>query len=83
MHLLAVDPGHHRRGVGTALVQRFEEDMHDDGVRVVEVKTQGPSRQDENYALTLAFYLAIGYQPLEELHGYWPENPCLILVKPL
>jgi ribosomal protein S18 acetylase RimI-like enzyme len=81
MHLLAVDPEHHRTGVGRALVERFERDMRDDGVHLLEVKTQGPSRLDEHYAATLAFYLAMGYEPLEELHGYWPENPCLILVK--
>ncbi|MFN8149405.1 MAG: hypothetical protein U0R76_18285 [Candidatus Nanopelagicales bacterium] len=54
-----------------------------DGVRLLEVKTQGPSRPDEHYAATLAFYRALGYEPLEELLDYWPGNPCLILVKPL
>ena len=83
MHLLAVDPRYHRRGIGAALARRFETDMRHDGVRLLEVKTQGPSRPDENYAHTLAFYVAQGYEPIEELHGYWAENPCLILVKAL
>lgn len=83
MHLLAVDPGHHRRGIGRALVEVFEQDMARDGVRLLEVKTQGPSRPDEDYAATLAFYRAMGYEPLEEILDYWPDNPCLILVKPL
>ena len=83
MHLLAVDPEHHRCGIGSALARRFEADMRADGVRLLEVKTQGPSASDEDYANTRAFYLAMGYQPLEELHGYWAEDPCLIMVKPI
>ena len=57
--------------------------MRADGVRLLEVKTQGPSRPDEHYARTLQFYLALGYEPLEELLDHWPGNPCLILVKVL
>ena len=83
IHLLAVDPAHHRKGIGRTLTERFEADMRADGFRLLEVKTQGPSLPDPDYAATLAFYRAMGYLPLEELHGYWPENPCLILVKPL
>jgi ribosomal protein S18 acetylase RimI-like enzyme len=82
MHLLAVDPERHREGIGTALVRSYEDDMRHDGVILLQVKTMGPSEPDEYYARTTAFYLAMGYLPLEELHGYWPEdNPCLILVK--
>ncbi len=83
IHLLAVEPGLHRRGIGRALVDAFEEDMRADGVRLLEVKTQGPSRPDEHYAATLAFYVALGYEPLEEILDYWPGNPCLVLVKVL
>ena len=83
MHVLAVDPGHHRCGIGTALARRFEADMRADGARLLEVKTLGLSSPDESFAKTLAFYRAIGYLPLEELQNYWPEDPCLVLVKPL
>lgn len=53
------------------------------GVKLLQVKTLGPSQPDEAYGRTLLFYRAMGYIPLEELHGLWSENPCLILVKPL
>jgi ribosomal protein S18 acetylase RimI-like enzyme len=83
IHLLAVSPDHHRRGIGRALVAAFETDMTAAGVRLLQVKTLGPSQPDEAYSRTLRFYLAMGYIPLEELKGLWVENPCLILVKPL
>ena len=85
MHLLAVDPRHHRRGVGSALARRFEDDMRADGARLLEVKTLGLSSPDESYAKTLAFYRAIGYLPLEEFQvgSIWPEDPSLVLVKSL
>ena len=36
------------------------------------------------YAQTRAFYLAMGFRPLEELRKLWDEaNPCLIMVKRL
>lgn len=83
IHLMAVTPELHRRGIGRELVACFERDMADAGARLLQVKTQGPSRPDAGYAKTLEFYLAMGYIPLEEIVGLWAENPCLILVKPL
>ena len=81
IHLLVVDPGHHRQGIGAALVRQVEADVALEGFEVLEVKTQGPSEPDENYAATLKFYEAVGFIPLEEIHGLWPNLPCLILVK--
>lgn len=83
IHLMAVDPSHHRRGVGRALVDRLEEAMRADGVRLLSVKTLGPSRPDPNYDRTRLFYSACGFLPVEEFHDLWPENPCLLMVKSL
>jgi hypothetical protein len=49
----------------------------------LQVKTLGPSRPDPGYEATRRFYEASGFRPLEELHGLWPGNPCLLLVKRL
>lgn len=81
--LLLVDPAWHRRGVGRALVAAAEEDLIAEGMALLEVKTLGPSSDHEGYAGTRAFYQALGFLPVEELHGVWPHDPCLILVKPL
>jgi GNAT superfamily N-acetyltransferase len=83
IHLMAVAPALHRRGVGHALLAAAEHDLRADGVTVLQVKTQGPSQPDEDYRRTRAFYLAEGFVPLEEIVGLWAENPCLIMVKPL
>ncbi len=83
VHLMAVDPGVHRRGVGHALLTAVEADLRADGVQLLQVKTQGPSRPDDDYRRTLLFYRAEGFVPLEEIIGLWAENPCLILVKTL
>jgi GNAT superfamily N-acetyltransferase len=83
IHLLAVQPDRHRRGAGRALVQALERDLVADGVRLLEVKTLGPSYPDEGYRRTRKFYAGLGFEPLEEITGLWPGNPCLIMVKVL
>ena len=47
------------------------------------VKTLGPSDHDEGYERTRRFYGACGFVPLEEIHGLWEHNPCLLMVKRL
>lgn len=81
--LMAVDPAWHRRGAGRALVAALEADLAADGAEFLQVKTQGPARPDPGYEKTRQFYASVGFQPLEEIHGLWAENPCLIMVKSL
>jgi ribosomal protein S18 acetylase RimI-like enzyme len=83
IYLIAVRPEWHDRGVGRALVAAFEADAVARGFRLAHVKTLGPSHPDLNYARTRGFYEALGYLPMEELHDLWPDNPALIMVKPL
>jgi GNAT superfamily N-acetyltransferase len=84
VHLMAVDATRHRRGIGTALLERAEHELRADRVRYLQVKTLGPSRPDDDYEKTRRFYEARGFVALEELFDVWPEdNPMLILVKAL
>jgi ribosomal protein S18 acetylase RimI-like enzyme len=84
IELLAVTPARHREGIGRALVAAVEDDACARGVRLLHVKTFGPSGDSEPYARTRAFYESVGFVPLEERTDIWgPGNPCLILVKPL
>jgi coenzyme F420-0:L-glutamate ligase/coenzyme F420-1:gamma-L-glutamate ligase len=82
LYVMGVRREQHRRGTGRALVNAAESWCRSRGIRYLHVKTLGPSRPDTGYDATRAFYEAVGFVALEELHGYWDgENPTLILVK--
>jgi ribosomal protein S18 acetylase RimI-like enzyme len=84
IELLAVQRRLHRQGIGQQLVRAVAHDLRESGVRLLEVKTRGPSGTSDAYARTRAFYEAMGFLPLEERTDIWgPENPCLISVQPL
>ncbi len=73
-----------RMGIGKALVGNAEAHARRQGVEYLQVKTLGPSRPDESYARTRAFYQAMGFRPLEEFERIWNEqNPCLVMIKRL
>ncbi len=83
IHCIAVRAEHRGRGLGRALVAHAESRARSRGVRFLQVKTMGPSKPNEAYRQTTAFYRAVGFTPLEELKGFWDGLPCLILVKAL
>jgi ribosomal protein S18 acetylase RimI-like enzyme len=75
----------HRRGVGTALVERAVADLAAAGVRVVEVKTLDASAGYEPYVATRAFWAARGFvqiDVIDPLPGWDPGNPSAILARP-
>lgn len=83
VHLLAVRRKHHRAGIGRTLLQRVEDDLRAQGVRLLSVKTFGPSASDPDFDRTRAFYTACGFHPVEEFPDLWVDNPCLLMVKAL
>ena len=84
IELLAVRRDLHRAGIGRRLLDHVEAALRAEGIRVLQVKTFGPSGDSEEYRRTRAFYEVRGYLPLEERIDIWgPANPCLIYVKPL
>ncbi len=84
LHVMGVLAEWHRRGIGGALVARVAAYARAEGFALLHVKTLAASDPDPGYAATRAFYLALGFRPLEVLPAVWgPENPCLLLVKPL
>ena len=83
IYLMAVEPSLHRQGIGRALAGALEAELIADGVQLLQVKTLGPSYPDAGYDKTRQFYARMGFRPLEEIHGLWPGNPCLIMVKAL
>jgi len=83
IYLMAVEPALHRQGIGSTLIEAAESDLIADGVEMLQVKTLGPSQPDASYDRTRKFYSHMGFRPLEEIHGLWPGNPCLVMVKAL
>ena len=84
VHLLAVRPHAHRRGVGKALIAQACAAAREFGKPYLTVKTQGPSAGYDSYDRTRRFYEAVGFKGLEEFIEIWgPENPCLIMIMPV
>lgn len=66
IEVLAVRRDLHRGGIGQRLVASVEQELVAAGVRLLQVKTFGPSGSSDEYARTRAFYEALGFVPLEE-----------------
>jgi GNAT superfamily N-acetyltransferase len=82
VYVMAVRPELHRHGIGRALLEHAERMLATDGVEFLQVKTLGPSKPDDGYDKTRAFYLAYGFRPLEEFPDLWDtENPALQMIK--
>ena len=80
--VMGISPEKHRRGTGRQLVEAAEQYCRERGKQMLLVKTLDFSDSDINYARTRAFYLAMGFIPLQALAGYWDEdNPCLLFGK--
>ncbi len=82
LYVMGVLPEAHHQGIGSRLVAAAEDFLRKQGVEYFQVKTLGPSHPDPGYARTRAFYMAVGFCPIEEFPLLWDENnPCLIMVK--
>jgi GNAT superfamily N-acetyltransferase len=81
---MAVRADRHRTGIGTAILDALVGRLAAQGVRRLLVKTlserAGPYPP---YDRTRRFYLAMGFERVAELDIWGPENPALLLAKPL
>ncbi len=84
VYVMGVRPEAHRHGLGRSLLVCAQMWLQEQGVEYLQVKTLGPSHSDSGYTHTRAFYLAMGFRPLEEFRQIWDEqNPCLVMIKRL
>ncbi len=84
LHVMGVLPDWQRRGAGRSLVEHAASYARAEGFSLLHVKTLAPSHPDSGYAATRAFYAAAGFLPLEVIPEVWgPDDPCLLLVRPL
>ena len=81
---MAVRADRHRTGIGTEIVDALVARLTLQGVRRLLVKTlsdrDGPYPP---YDRTRRFYLAMGFDRVAELDVWGPDNPALLLAKPL
>lgn len=80
--VVGVKPELRRSGIGSRLIDAVEANV-DAAIRLLHVKTLAPSDPDPNYAATRAFWLAKGFIPMDAHELWGPENPCLVMVKPI
>ena len=81
---MAVDPARHQQGLGRLLVEAVVALAQAEGGHMLVVKTLSATDPSPEYAATRAFYARMGFLPIAEVPEHWgPENPCLILARPL
>lgn len=80
--VMGVKQDYHHQGIGRMLIGCCERYCAEHGMEFLTVKTLDESRESVGYARTRAFYLAMGFRPLEVFPLLWDEaNPCLFMVK--
>jgi len=72
-----------RSGAGRHLIEILIGHLVADGVRDLCVKTLSERDPYAPYAETRAFYRAMGFQPIQELDIWGPENPAVLMVREL
>ena len=84
IHCMGLLPQYHRKGIGKLLIKELENNLKNDGFKILQVKTISEESDCKFYAKTREFYKSVGFIPLEVFPKLWDEsNPCLQLVKQL
>jgi GNAT superfamily N-acetyltransferase/predicted enzyme related to lactoylglutathione lyase len=84
IHVMGVIESSHHKGIGRALVREAELDLIQQKFKYLSVKTLSETHPDLHYAKTRIFYLAIGFNPVQEFKTLWGEhNSCLLMIKDL
>ncbi|MCG2725007.1 MAG: GNAT family N-acetyltransferase [Elusimicrobia bacterium] len=84
IYVMGVLKNFHKQGIGKQLVLAAEKYLFEKQVRFFTVKTLSQSRDSAVYERTRKFYLAMGFQPIEEFKNLWgSDNPCLYMIKVL
>jgi GNAT superfamily N-acetyltransferase len=80
---MAVRADARRTGVGRLLLEQLMDLLRADGVARLDVKTLSARDPYPPYGETRAFYRANGFTEIAELDIWGPENPAVLLSRPL
>jgi N-acetylglutamate synthase-like GNAT family acetyltransferase len=81
---LAVHAARRRSGLGHRLIAHVRDAAKAGGFSSVCLLTLGPSASSPFYAQTVAFYQAVGFWRIKELHlSEWNGAPALLMAAPL
>ncbi len=81
--VLAVRQGHHRMGLGRALMHTALAAARGQSCTRALVQTLSPRSPDPGYRATRAFYTAMGFRPLVEFNRTDPLNPMMWMERAL
>lgn len=80
---MAVHADTRRRGIGRLLMDALVDRLRAAGVDRLDVKTLSSRDPYPPYAETRAFYRSAGFDEIEELDVWGPENPAVLLSRSL
>lgn len=78
---MAVRANARRNGLGRALLGALVDQLRAEGIGELRVKTLSSRDPYPPYAETRAFYRANGFEAIEELDIWGPENPAVLLAR--
>lgn len=78
---MAVKKPHHRKKIGTKLLNAAENYCLQHGYSTLTVETLSPKQHDVNYLSTFLFYEKSGFKPLFELYSHGPDHLMVYLQK--
>lgn len=80
---LGVKRKHHRTGTGRALIDVSIDRAVEMGCRNIVLETLSPEHPDPGYAMTRAFYLALGFRPLVAAARGSGGHPMMWMIRPV
>jgi|SRR5579859_1258343 len=84
VHVMAVHPRYHKKGIGKQLLEVAEKYLRKRNCEFLTVKTLSSAHPSKEYEGTRRFYFSMGFRPVEEFKTLWGEtNPCLLMIKAL
>ena len=84
---MAVHADHRRKGIGRLLIESLVGDLRVSNKRLILVLTVSPNGdedgKEDGYPATRAFYRAMGFTLARDLHGEWPNDVAVLMVRAL